>query len=243
MMQSKFYLIFSLHNVQYAIEANLVQELFFLPELMPIAEAPTDIVGLLNLRRKIVPIMHLDLRLGNSLQECRLNDSVILIAWEGLQIGIIVNTVHEVKNIDHQLIETEIEYGRLRNIHPAFVAGVAKLESEIIVLLNPEALIRQPDAVEALIKDATDDVVDAEDGQETGTETTFPETNKGQNLTKIISSFYELCCPHATAKEREIFRQRAENLRQATDEIAGSRRCCWTNPSRGNWSQQRIFWS
>ena len=162
-MATKPYLTFSLHDVQYAIQANLIREIFLLPELMPIAEAPVDIVGILNLRRKILPVMHLDLRLGNTLQECHLSDSVIIVDWQGLQIGMIVNAVHEVKNIENELIETEIEYGRLRKTNPAFVQGVAKVDADMIVLLNPEALIRQPDTVEALIEEATSGVVKEKD--------------------------------------------------------------------------------
>ncbi len=226
-MYTKSYLTFSLHDVQYGIDANVVREIFLLPELTSIAEVPIDIVGILNLRRKILPVMHLDLRLGNTLQECHLSDSVIVVEWEGLQIGMIVNAVHEVKNIENELIETEIEYGRVREINPAFVAGVAKVDADMILLLNPEALIRQPDAVEALIEEATSEVTNEKDtyvdfaegnGKAREIENALPENNQGQEAARIISSFYDLCCPKATPEERAIFRRRADNLRQATTE-------------------------
>ncbi|MEL6580940.1 MAG: chemotaxis protein CheW, partial [Cyanobacteria bacterium J06621_12] len=46
-MGIKPYLIFSLHDARYAIAAESVTEIFLLPELTPVAEAPPDIVGLL----------------------------------------------------------------------------------------------------------------------------------------------------------------------------------------------------
>ena len=79
-MQGKPYLIFSWHGRRYGIEANLVKEMFLLPELTSIVEAPNDIVGILNLRSQIVAVMHLDLRLGLQMQECRLSDGVVLFA-------------------------------------------------------------------------------------------------------------------------------------------------------------------
>jgi len=227
-MESKPYLIFSLHDVQYGIDANLVKEIFLLPELTPIAEAPIDIVGILNLRGRVLPVMHLDLRLGNSLQECHISDSVIVVEWEGLQIGAIVNSVHEVKNIDSNLIETKIDYGRIRDINPAFVAGIAKIDANIILLLNPEGLIRQPDAVEDLIEEGdkeqrSRDEIDftslnlsQENSEILGAEVL--EDNKNSEIARITSNFYKSCCPNATPKERAIFRQRAENLRQAITE-------------------------
>jgi len=63
-MESKAYLIFYLDKSPYAIAAQTVKEIFPLPELIPLPEAPTDIIGVLNLRGEILPIMHLALRLG-----------------------------------------------------------------------------------------------------------------------------------------------------------------------------------
>lgn len=218
-METKSYLIFNLRDVQYGIDTSLVKEIFSLPELISIAEAPIDIVGILNLRGKLVPVMHLDLRLGNPMQECKLSDSVIVVEWEGMQIGIIVNTVREVTTIDSVLIEHEIDYGRERNINPAFVAGVAKVNENAIILLNIEALIRQPDAVEALISEEKffDNSTANQNGNGHKTEL-LEEVNLQKTLT-IVSSFYDVCCPNAKPVERAIFRRRANNLRQATDEV------------------------
>ena len=227
-MENKPYLIFSLHDVRYGIDANLVKEIFLLPELTPIAEAPIDIVGILNLRGRVLPIMHLDLRLSNSLQECRISDSVIVMEWEGLQIGAIVNSVDEVKNIDSTLIETKINYGRIRDINPAFIVGVAKVDADIIILLNPEGLIRQPDAVKDLIEEknkeqASRDEIDSASlellqNKSEVVEYEVLEDNRNSKTTKITSNFYNLCCPNVTPKERVVFRQRADNLRQAITE-------------------------
>jgi purine-binding chemotaxis protein CheW len=77
-MGIKPYLIFNLHHRRYAIAAESVTEIFLLPELTPVAEAPTDIVGLLNLHANFVPVMHLDLRFGHKFDRCNLTDSVIV---------------------------------------------------------------------------------------------------------------------------------------------------------------------
>ena len=196
-MENKPYLIFDVHDLQYGIDALLVQEIFYLPELISIAEAPTDIVGVLNLRGKIVPVMHLNLRLGNQLQECYLNDSVIILDYSGLQIGIIVNNVYEVKNLSTVLIENNIDYGRVQEINTRFVSGIAKVDANTVILLNHHNLLRDPDTVESLTgKDSQEDLKNS----------------------SIVSNFYATCCPHATAQEKVIFRERKENLRQLANE-------------------------
>ncbi len=204
-MKNQSYLTFNLHNIQYGIEANLVKEIFLLPELIPIAEAPIDIVGILNLREKLLPIMHLDLRLGNFLKRCQLTDSIIVLNWDNLEIGVIVNMVHEVKEISSNFIEQEIDYGRANNTNPAFISGIAKIDHSAIILLNTEALIRQPDEIKALVEDADFELI---------------ENHKKEETVSIISSFYEVCCPNVTDKEKSIFRRRADKLRQGTLETS-----------------------
>lgn len=212
-MENKPYLTFSLNGLLYGINALLVQEIFYLPELTLAVEAPEDIVGLLNLRGKIVPVMHLGLRLGQQTAECHLSDSIVVLAWEGLQIGIIVNAVREVKNINITTIESQVNYGRETNISSRFVAGVAKDDADMIMLLSPEKVICRDDLNESLfLKEATETLTE-DDPPDRG----FPHVKNSQSKLNAFSNFYERCCPYATAADKYIFRERAENLRQATD--------------------------
>lgn len=193
-MGSKPYLIFSLHGLPYAIDASCVREIFFLPELIPVAEAPVDIIGLLDLRSEIIPIMHLDLRFGHHLKSCHLNDCAIVVETHRLQIGVVVHEVEEVSYIDSDLIKTDLSYGRDRNINTAFVAGVAEIGERVVFLLNVDNLVRYPNAVEALIEANGSEI-------------------QPKSVPKHAESFYELHFSEATAKEKAIMRQRAENLR------------------------------
>ena len=192
-MENKPYIIFSLHGLQYGIDALLVQEIFYIPELITIVEAPKDIVGVLNLRGKIIPIMHLSLRLDNQLKECHLSDSVIILDYDGLQIGLIVNNVKKVEDISKVLIDSDLDYGRVKDINSRFVAGIAKINSDTVVLLNHHNLLRDP---EALIR----------------------EDNQDLDNSKLVNNFYANCCPRATPKDKVIFRERADNLRQLAND-------------------------
>ena len=195
-MASKPYVIFSLHDGRYAIAAEVVTEIFLLPELNPIAEAPPDIVGLLNLHSVFVPVMHLDLRFGHKFDQCHLTDSVIVVESQGLQVGVIVHQVETVNDIDEQYIQADLSYGRERNINQAFVQGVINLDDEIIMLLNTDNLVRHPDDLEALVS--------SEDSQ------------AGDSAS--ASNFYELYFPNASTNTKEILHQRAINLQGGTDD-------------------------
>jgi len=153
-MENKQYLTFNWHNLQYGIEAALVQEIFPLPELTLIPDAPPDTIGILNLRGQLVPMMHLDLLQGHLLKNCNLSDYVIVVQWDGLQIGMIVHQVNEVLELNAEAIDTESYPELFGDINTAFSVGVAKADVDHILLLDPKTLIGQPDALLTLIWDA-----------------------------------------------------------------------------------------
>ena len=150
-MEHKSYLIFELNGSRYGVEALCVQEIFFLPELTPITDAPRDIVGVVNLRGDIVPVMDLEVRLGHKTRKFQLTDSVIILELERFQIGIIVNQVQEVLDLVAEEVSTELLYGRkISNNSHNFLSGVAKIAGGIVMLLNPENLVYYSETVEGL---------------------------------------------------------------------------------------------
>jgi purine-binding chemotaxis protein CheW len=195
-MKNKPYIIFSLDDLQYGIDALLVQEVFYIPELISIVEAPKDIVGVLNLRGKVIPIIHLSLRLENQLKQCHLSDSVIILDYDGLKIGLIVNNIKKVEDVSEVLIESDLDYGGAKDINSRFVAGIAKVGSDTVILLNHHNLLRDPEAIEALVG----------------------ENNQHLDDSSLVNNFYETCCPNATPKDKVVFRERADNLRQLAND-------------------------
>lgn len=195
-MATKPYLIFSLQDTRYAIAAVEVIEIFLLPELTPVAEAPPDVLGLLNLHNLYVPVMHLDSRFGRQCDRCHLTDSVIVVESPGLQVGVIVHQVETVIDIDSRYIQDNLDYGRERNIDRAFVRGVINLDDEMIILLDVNNLVRHPDALEALV-----------------------DSDRSQSQPESSGNFYDLYFPAASPKTKEILHQRAIALKEATDDI------------------------
>jgi purine-binding chemotaxis protein CheW len=153
-METKQYLIFRLHDVQYGIEAELVHEILSLPELIPQIEAANNIIGMLNLRGQIVPIMHLDLLQEPSLKECRISDYLIMGQWEELQFGLVAHQTHELLEIDAELIQKQPPEGIFSNINVPGIAGFATVNEEQILLLEPKTLMPQLDTILPLIWDA-----------------------------------------------------------------------------------------
>jgi purine-binding chemotaxis protein CheW len=213
-MKTHEFLKFRLRQVQYGIPIACVREIFPLPEITPAPEAPGDMIGLLNWRGKVLPVMHLDRRLGQPIQFCYLSDSVIVIDWQGIQVGMIVNQVEDVISLDEHLIESDISYGRENHINTAFLSGVAKIDADMLLLLNMEALIRLADDVAIFIWDNDLQVQAGLTDESVGEHQVLPPPMAFEPQLGVID-FYTSYCPEATAKERQIFAQRALELQQS----------------------------
>jgi purine-binding chemotaxis protein CheW len=181
---SAAYLILGLQGALYAVEAAAVREILWLPELTPLEEAPVYIAGVANLRGRIVPVIDLHLRFGHAPPRYRLEDSVVVLGRETVQIGILVNDVRNVWEIGPEHLEAAPSYGRGAETRTRFLAGVAKVRDEIVMVLNLDHLVHLPDALDEL-------------GREEGS--------------APLAADREFC-PEATPEERETFRERARSL-------------------------------
>lgn len=211
------YLIFALQESLYAVDALAVREILWLPELTPLEEVPPYIAGVVNLRGKVVPVMDLEVRLGRPPQPYRISDKVIVMEWDGNTIGVIVSQVRNVRGLGAEDIEdtsaydlanrgNEITAGPLRAAGARVLAGIARVDDEIVMILSLPSLLQLPGVLETL--DVADEAV-----APLALGSDHASSGAGKR------SFYQ----HASPQERETLRQRARSLRQplATQDYAG----------------------
>ncbi|MGI0488256.1 chemotaxis protein CheW [Pantanalinema rosaneae CENA516] len=145
-MSPQPYLIFQSNHSRYGIAALAVQEVFFLPALKAIAEAPADVVGVLNLRGEILPVMDFNRRLGYAPQPYHLSDSVIVIKYQDFHLGMIVNQINEVQMLDITEANLDLTYGRkTAPLTQRFIQQVLNVGNDIITVLDTEQLVRYSD--------------------------------------------------------------------------------------------------
>lgn len=99
------FLSFFLGNEEYAIAILKVQEIIGLMSITPVPRMPAHIRGVLNLRGKIVPVINLRLRFGLPAVEDTEESCVIVVQEAGALMGILVDKVSEVADIESSQIE------------------------------------------------------------------------------------------------------------------------------------------
>jgi len=207
------YLIFALKSMRYAIAASVFEEIFFLPELTPIPTAPNDLAGLINLRGELLPVIDLTIRLGYSQGNYSLSDTVIMLNFNQIRLGIIVNQVYEVQMIPTEAIKTELADNFQREFNSVnasyYLLGIAQVDEHLVMVLNPENLVQY------ISHSRTDFNLDIggsnlEDNQPQKP----PESSTKINFRKLQNFVF---CPDATPEEQRIFQERARNLRRPID--------------------------
>ena len=147
-MTQQPYLLFDLNHSPYGIAADFVQEIFFLPALIDLAESEPDVAGILSLRGEILTVIDLNQRIGKPHHPFTLNHSVIVVNWQNHRLGIIVNLVHGVEAIESANISNAftngsgLQRGTTPKSDSPLLIGLAQHQDQIIPLLNPEALIK-----------------------------------------------------------------------------------------------------
>ncbi|MCD8489541.1 MAG: chemotaxis protein CheW [Desertifilum sp.] len=194
-MEAQPFLMFRINSALYGIDALYVEEIFFLPELTPIAEVSADIAGAINWRGEIVPIIDLLTRLGQTGQPYSLNDSIIMLKKQNDCLGIIVNQVCDVSMIETSQIASTASYRRSGTPDPAgsatyFVEGIAQVNTDLMMLLDADRLLQYRESI------APTHLFNGDSGE-------LPAVSHPKPL-----RFQEF-----TPQQLEVLRQRAENLR------------------------------
>lgn len=141
-MNQRPYLLFQLNGGHYGIPAQAVQELFLLPALTPIAEAVAALVGILNLRGQIIPVIDLKQRLGQPRQPYNVRQSVLLIQVEAIAVGLIVDEVQNVEFIAVTDIAQNLGNHLITQAEQSVTAGLAQHDAQLVTLLNAAALVQ-----------------------------------------------------------------------------------------------------
>jgi purine-binding chemotaxis protein CheW len=132
------YLSFKLGDEFYGVNIKHVSEIIELQKISPVPETPHYVKGVINLRGKIIPVV--DLRLKFRMPEREYDDRtcIVLIRIDGVDTGLIVDTVNEVLDIPEQSIDfTEnSNEGNIGN-----VMGIGKKNDTVVILIHAEKLI------------------------------------------------------------------------------------------------------
>jgi purine-binding chemotaxis protein CheW len=132
------FLTFTLAEEEYGVDILKVQEIKGYVPTTRIPNAPSEVVGVLNLRGTIVPIV--DLRKRFNLPEVEYNQftAIVVVVVSGRAMGMIVDSVSEVVSIPSEQIQPPPQLGHAST---SALRGMAKIGEKLVILIDIESVL------------------------------------------------------------------------------------------------------
>jgi len=145
------YLTFSMAGEEYGIGILKIKEIIGMMPVTTVPQTPDFVKGVINLRGKVIPVIDLRLRFGMEEKTYNERTCIIVVEIEGsngtVLIGIVVDSVSEVLNIQAEDIEDTPTFGT--RVDTTYIMGMAKMDGDIKILLDIDKVLNDQE-IEAL---------------------------------------------------------------------------------------------
>ncbi len=137
------YLTFMLGDEEFGVDILRVQEIKGWEQATAIPNTPDYILGVMNLRGTVVPIVDLRRRFDLESVDYDATTVVIVLKVEGEHsdrtMGFVVDAVSEVYNVADDHLQPAPDFGS--RVNTQFIRGLAVIEEKMIILLDFDRLI------------------------------------------------------------------------------------------------------
>lgn len=137
------YLTFSLAGEEYGIGILKIKEIIGMMPITTVPQTPEFVKGVINLRGKVIPVIDLRLRFGMDAIDYTERTCIIVVEIDGsagtVQIGIVVDAVSEVLNVNAEDVEETPTFGAKLNTD--YILGMAKMEGGVKILLDIDRVL------------------------------------------------------------------------------------------------------
>jgi purine-binding chemotaxis protein CheW len=135
--------LFSISGDTYAVTVDLLAEIIIPQKVFPVPTTPSHVIGIINLRGNIVPIV--DIRPALSLPSATSLNQVAIIRHEQMTIGIVVDSVADVISVPassvlplpaEMAVQESDTKGRSR-----YLKAIVQWQNGVAALLNVDRLL------------------------------------------------------------------------------------------------------
>ncbi len=132
------YLTFKLDEELYAIDISKVREVLDFSRVTKVPQTLDFMLGVINLRGSVVPVVDMRLKFGLSMTEKTLNTCIIIVEveidGETTILGALADSVQEVLELEPDRIEPPPRIGT--RLKTKFIKGMGKRDDRFIIILD-----------------------------------------------------------------------------------------------------------
>ncbi|MBP1913635.1 chemotaxis protein CheW [Lederbergia galactosidilytica] len=136
-------IVFNLNQKEYCISAEYVTAIEKMLHITRVPNMPSFIKGVINLRGIIIPIIDLKQRFEIGDHDHSDNTRIIIVTWDDITVGMIVDEANDVLDIPVKAIEPCPNVAG--SIAEEYISGVANIDHRLLILLDLELTIKPPE--------------------------------------------------------------------------------------------------
>ncbi|MBW2690191.1 MAG: chemotaxis protein CheW [Deltaproteobacteria bacterium] len=152
--ESRQYVTFSLAGELFGVEVTRAREILSLTPVTKVPQTPDYLLGVINLRGQVVPVVDMRLKLGLPAGEETEDTCIIVIEvqvdGEAIVVGALADAVREVLEVRDDQIEPPPRLGTKLNVE--FISGMGKIGEQFLILLNIDRVFSSEELV--IVQDA-----------------------------------------------------------------------------------------
>ncbi|WP_026699868.1 chemotaxis protein CheW [Salibacterium aidingense] len=134
-------IVFQLKEEEYAIEVDHVQSIERMQSVTRIPGVEAYIIGVMNLRGVITPVIDLRKRFGIESQSYDEATRILVLKKDNNEIGFIVDGANDVMDIAESRIEPTPEV--VGGVAEEYLRGVVKLDDRLFTLLHIDKILNK----------------------------------------------------------------------------------------------------
>jgi len=133
------FLTFQLQEEEYGLEILKVREIIGIMAITTVPQTPDHVKGVINLRGEVIPVIDLRLKFRLIESEYDRRTCIIVVDVSGMLMGIVVDTVSEVVDIDSSCIDETPSFGVALNMD--YILGMGKVGNKVKILLEIDKVL------------------------------------------------------------------------------------------------------
>lgn len=137
---------FILGKEVFAVDVMRVQGVERVGEITSIPGMPAFVEGIINLRESIIPVVDLRKRFFLDARDYGKETRIIVLELNTqLVVGMIVDSVKEVMQVEPEKMDKMMEMGCIRGgvVNKKFISGVAKHDGRLVIVLDIEKIFSE----------------------------------------------------------------------------------------------------
>lgn len=133
------FIVVNIGDEQYGIDIKYIDNIVRMQHITRVPKVAPYLKGVINLRGEVIPVMSLRVKMGLESDDVTKNTRIIIIKMNHESIGLIVDSVKEVVNINMD----EVERVSFESREGSFVMGIGKQGTGLISLLDLMAVLQE----------------------------------------------------------------------------------------------------